>query len=286
MLNKANRDYLSKDYNSVVEKCNLILNKNPLNHRALNLRGVAFYFLKNFEESLSDLNEATNLYVDEVYFYNLSLTQYKMSKYNDCMISLSNISDSTKTINKDELFLHKANVLFNLSKYNNAIKYFEYTFNDKALENSLMINKIVNYYQNENYDTSFYLLNNFISLDSITYAYLFHASSAFNLNLYKTSISSFNKYLVNNDNIPQIFISEYSQALSKYADSLVLSNDRINALEFYSKSIEVDPTNKHAFFQRGVLYYENSLFDKAFSDMSNAAMLGNFNSTKYLEILK
>ena len=144
-INNVNRIFMTKDYMNVIDKCDEIILKNPRNHKALHLRGVAHYYTNNLEKSLEDLNLACKYYNNEIYYYNLSLTQFKLLKYNDCLISTSYISDSTKLINRDDLYLHKAYVFFNLSRYDDAIKYFEYSFSNVGLNNSILINKIINY---------------------------------------------------------------------------------------------------------------------------------------------
>ncbi|HQO09408.1 MAG TPA: tetratricopeptide repeat protein [Clostridiales bacterium] len=248
--------------------------KSPKNIDFLVKRAIAYRRSEFFFKALQDINKAIELRPDSAALYNeRGLINFFSENYDDA------ICDYKKAIKIDSNFV---NAYINLG---------------------------VTYGSKRNFNSGLYFLNKAIELDSNNYEALEHRGccyyNLFNIdnhiqkaiNDYKKVIEIKPDYAIAYFHLGSayLFNYHYHEALSYYDKAIelglvhedlkyyhdIVSNeinkDRIyhEKIDQYTNTINSDTNNIDAYYERGMLYFKNSDFQKAYDDLMKYIELNN-----------
>jgi tetratricopeptide (TPR) repeat protein len=274
-------------------KTNDLINAIPLYTQSITLdsslfgsfynRGFCFYELGQVENALSDYSSAIKL-EDENFqtHFNQALCLLKLHNIKGALNSLTNAEKTMPT--HPDILLQKANCLYQLGAYKNAVNYYT-----KALthfEDSVMIYfaRGSSYYQTKAYDLAFQDLSTYLATkNSPLLAYEYAAVAAFEMDSFEIC----NHYFAQQIELGQTPVGENLKilvtSLVKFGIIQLEQKNVEKAMELFTYAISVDPLNKEAYYNRGLILLEMGKRFDACEDFNKALTNGH---PKALEPMK
>ncbi|MDB4533913.1 tetratricopeptide repeat protein [Vicingaceae bacterium] len=269
-------------------KTNDLTNAIPLYTQSLELdsslfgsfynRGFCFYELGQYENALLDYSSAIKL--DDENFqahFNQAL----------CLIRLQNIKGALNSLSKAEknnssnpdVLLQKANCFFKLGAYKNAADYYSKAlphFEDSSI---IYFTRGSSYYQIGSYELALKDLSKYLNTkNSPLLAYEYAAISAFEIDSFEICIN----YFAQEIELGQIPVGENLKilvtSLVKFGIIQLEQNNMEKAMELFTYAISVDPLNKDAYYNRGLILLDMGKRFDACEDFNQALTNGHPNA--------
>ena len=266
---------LTKDYKALELEANAMQKLDKVNPRILRYLGYSAYENGNIDAAITALNDytskSTNKIISRDYLY---LGQAKIKKAIaddgksiDPILQLQGIADIKKAVEMEPLMANELNELgkkyFTLKLYPLAASIFEI-----AISNPTSLNALED---NVYYGLTVYSSNKNLEVDKIDKIQIANADKALDnaiilkpdyqeSYLYKARLNN----LINNDPIMAINYQKYldivipkgdeeiakskAKVLESYNNigAFYANTDKVNAKEYFAKSIAIDPTNEYA----------------------------------------
>lgn len=265
LLNKGDFEetviYLTED---------ITANKNALSYLK---RGVAYYYLKRFDEAIQDFNMALDLDDKLVIVYNLRAETYR------------NLNNLQKAIEDYDKILELDDKVVDVY-HNRGVAYYDLNEFDKAIENFDSVLRIDNTYFRAYYmrGNTYIKLNNFEKAvenynkvlafdDKVADAYHNRGVAYYNLDRFDKAIEDFDQVLELGDKSSEAYFNRGSA----YSNLGKLDE----ALEDLNAALEYDNKLVMAYHNRGLVYYKLNKPDLAIKDFDEALRLDDKHVTAY-----
>ena len=270
-MTKGELCYTSLDYQNALEMYNNEIHKNPKSHLALLLKGNCLYKLNRQEEALKSYDKTLELNPNCIgALYNKGYIEYTANKnysiainfFNDCIEKIEKLNNYNKYY---YIYYSKGLCEFQLEEYDTSLKSFLKSYelkhnlkNDKTDSNKdfnfnyLILNNIGRCYDKlKNYPKAIeYFIKCFLASDSKYYIALYNQA----MSLLKIPTKKFEA--------KKIFELIYEEHNSDFAPAYyglglyyVALNEKKFALDYFNKSIILDPEFIDAYLRKGNCCY-------------------------------
>ena len=272
-LRAGNSDIINEHYVDAVKKLNTAIAYNKDGFEAYFLRGIAKYYLGDFEGAKSDFSETLQIHslYTRAYFYR-GICYDRLKEYGKAL------KDFDKALELDafnpDIYLGRGDTRLNVHNYKGAINDYTQVIKLDVKNASAYLNRGIALHLMgldslaiTNVDTS-------ILLDKFNmYAWLKRGMIYYEIDSLHKALADFNHTL----SLDSSYLLTYFQRGLTY----LKLQDTVSALSDYGKVLSLDSTNSLTYYNRALVYSMQKNYKKALKDYNKVVALNPFNIYGY-----
>jgi tetratricopeptide (TPR) repeat protein len=269
----------------VLVKANDLTNAIPLYTQSIELDSSLFGSFYNRGFCFYELGQVENAYLDYSSAIRLDDKNYQ-AHFNQalCLLKLQNIKGALSAFSKAEInmptnpdvILQKANCLFKLGAYKKAANYYTKAlphFKDSTI---IYFARGSSYYQINSYDLALQDFSKYLNTkNSPLLAYEYAAVSAFEIDSFEICINYFAQAIELGHILVGDHLKTLVSALVKFGIFQLEKSNAEKAMELFTYAISVDPLNKEAYYNRGLILLDMGKRFDACEDFNQALTNGH-----------
>ena len=251
----------------LIEQVDLILEWDPHHYQALNIRGMLYINLDEYERAIEDLSLAIGIeLIEDDAYVNRGIVYYEMGDYQNALCDLD-LADALSIDDPYVLFC-RGNVYYEKEDFLSAFDDFYLAFDKGYSDNSMLLKMLLSKYRIgnsvETYSLSEELATTFAALPSLSLS-IFHEIRG--LVLY--DMSCFEDAL---EQIHLAIASDMDRSSLYYHRGMIFNCLKRNeeALNDFSRALQLDKEYAKAYFGRAICYEKKNEKQRAFKDYANA----------------
>lgn len=247
----------NEDFEGAISVFNEIISKDSTIYEVYQSRGYCYFKTGSYENAINDYQIAFSSNYNPQLLFNLGMCYVKLERF-DLALGSFNQFELKDSLNKD-LWLQKALCLSQLKEYSIALDYYnkaESYFSDSI---KLLKNIGVCHFQLSNHYSTIDVLKTYLdTIKDDQSIYEMIAFSYHELGAFDKAKSYFDQMTELGMEMEEKTQTLYNSNLLKLGEKQYNKKSFVAALQSFTKVIELDPENKEAYFNRGLvkLYYE------------------------------
>ena len=257
-MTKGELHYTSLDYQNALEMYNNEIHKNPRSHLACLLKGNCLFKLNRQEEAIKSYDKALELKPNCIgAIYNKGYIEYTSNK--NYKLALKFFSNAISKIESLEtnipkyyyLYYSKGLCHYQLEEYDSALKFFLKSDELKKNDHLILDNIGRCYDKLKQYTKAIeYFINSFLNSNSKYYIALYNQA----MSLLKLESKKFEAKKIF-DSIIDDYNSDFGPAYYGLGLYFVALDEKNIALDYFDKSISLDPNFLDAYLRKGNCYH-------------------------------
>lgn len=276
-LNEANTDFENKDYKGAIEKFSKALEYKSEITNAYRIseiyynRALARYYLKNYDYSIKDLDEAINVKAEFIKAYVQKGTIYLKLKKPELCISVCN--QGLNYSYDENLIINKAYAYQQQKKYDSAIYILKNLLNHQP--NSIAAIRLIgsNFNYKKMWDSASYFFSMALELNPKD------AFSLFDRGISKSYLKDYQGAKIDIEKGMEIDTMAKSTGYNNLGFFLKLEQkDYEGAVTFFDKAIDANPNFAYAYSNRGFAKLNLGDIKGAYKDIEKSIYIDNSNS--------